>query len=81
MNDSKSAITSLGIIGPLIGAVVFAVNRYVFGHDVISPDDVSTVQVAGSAAVEQLSVLWATGTAIYGRWRATKQITGIVVAK
>lgn len=78
MNDSKSAITSLGIVGPLIGAVVFAVNRYVFGHDVISPDDVSTVQVAGSAALEQMTILWTLASGIYGRWRASKKITSVV---
>lgn len=78
MNDSKSAVTSLGIVGPLIGAAVFAVNRYVFGHDVISADDVNTVQVAGSALVEQLSLLWTLVSGIYGRWRASKKITSVV---
>ena len=80
MNDGKSALQSLGIVGPVIGAIVFVVNRYVFGSEVIQPGDVDAVQVAGSQAVEAISVLWTSVTAIIGRWRATKQITGIVKA-
>jgi hypothetical protein len=72
--ETKPAIKSLGIVGPLIGAGVLLLNQYVFKGQVILDTDVTALIDAGG-------VLWTTGTAIYGRFRAHKQISGIIFQK
>jgi hypothetical protein len=65
-------------MGPILGAIVFALNKFVFGTEVILPGDVDAVSVSGSAIVEQGAVLWTVATAAYGRWRASKKVTSII---
>lgn len=66
MTKTKSPLESLGSTGPALGFLVWALNR-AFGSDVLSSGDVTTL-------IDALSVVWTAGTAIYGRWRATKVV-------
>lgn len=67
MNDTKSPLVSVGIMGPAISIIVLLLNQWKPGLG-ITGDDVSGV-------INDALALVAAATAIYGRWRATKQIT------
>lgn len=67
MNETKPAYQSVGIMGPLIGLVVFICNRAWPGLG-ITDTDVAPMVDAGSAIFTGL-------TALYGRYAATKQVS------
>lgn len=66
MDDTKHPLKSLGIMGPSLALIVFAANT-------IHPGlGLTTDQVA--PVIDDVDALIGFGTAIVGRWRATKQI-------
>ncbi len=67
MNDTKSPIKSVGIVGPIIGLAVMGLNWWKPGLGITEADIAPLID--GGAAV------WTALTGIYGRWRATKQIS------
>lgn len=71
MGSDKSAVTSIGVMGPAIGIVVYLLNQYVFKGNILQTPEAQNL-------VDLLSTVWITATGIYGRWRATQQITGII---
>ncbi len=66
MNETKSPLTSIGIMGPVAALLVLTANHIYPGLG-LTDADVSNVFDLGSA-------LFAALTGIYGRWKATKQI-------
>jgi hypothetical protein len=67
MNGTKPAIKSIGIMGPLIGLIVLGVNWKWPGMG-ITEADVAPVLELGAG-------LFAAVAGIWGRYRATKQVT------
>lgn len=68
MNDTKSAVTSLGIMGPFAALLVMGLNTFVFKGNIITDADATTI-------INELAGLFAAVTGIWGRWRATKVVT------
>ncbi len=68
MSSTKSPLASIGIMGPAISLAVMALNQFVFKGNVVNDGDVTTLvnEIAGIAAAL---------SGIYGRWKATKQVT------
>jgi hypothetical protein len=64
---TQSPATSLGIVGPAVGAVTGVASFILANWDVIS-------QTAGSAWTLG-SLVFAAATGIWGRWRATRKIS------
>lgn len=73
MATSKSPIASIGIMGPIAGLIATA-GGWVFGADVFRPEDASLIVSLGEQLWYLGSTLFTALTAIYGRWRAKKQI-------
>ena len=68
MNDTKSPLASIGIMGPLLGIAVMLLNTYFFKGSVITDADTTTIINEGSLLLGALM-------GIYGRWKATKTVT------
>lgn len=69
MEGTKSPLASLGVMGPLVGIVVWALNQWVFkGTEGVTTSEVTEVIDTGAT-------LWTAVTAIYGRVRASKKVT------
>lgn len=69
MEGTKSPLTSLGIMGPAIGIIVWVLNQFVFkGGEGVSVSEVSEI-------VDKGSMIFTAVTAIWGRWKATKKVT------
>ena len=75
MNETgKSAITSVGVMGPALAILVLLVNKFLFKAEVITDADlVSTI--------DAVSALVGLVTGIIGRWKATSAITSVLPAK
>lgn len=71
MNDTKPAIASLGIMGPVVSLIVMAVNQFWLKGNYITDADVTTI-------INEVAGIVAAVTGIYGRWKATKAISGVV---
>lgn len=69
MTERKSFLASTGVMGPLVGLIVFAVNNFLLKGDVISSADISTI-------IDQASLVIGSLIGIWGRVMATKQIGG-----
>jgi hypothetical protein len=69
MNDTKNPLQSLGILGPLVGVIVWAANNFLFK----SGDGVTVNEV--TQIINYGSMIFTAVTAIYGRWRASKKVT------
>jgi len=67
MDQTKTPLKSLGIIGPLAAMIVLIANH-------IHPGLGLTDQEV-APAIDQIDALLGFATAIYGRWRATKQVS------
>lgn len=76
MDETKSAVTSLGIVGPAI-ALVTVVSQQYLGVDI--SDLTSVLPGAISKAVDDAMVIGGLVMGIYGRWRASSRISGIFV--
>lgn len=67
MNDTKHPLQSLGIMGPVVAGLVYLANKYKPGLGL----DAATI----GPVIDQIDVLAGLVLAIYGRWRATAQIS------
>lgn len=72
-SSGKAAVTSVGVMGPAAAILVLLLNRFVFKGNVITDADVSGLIDLGTS-------LFGLVTGIWGRVRATKQITAVVKA-
>lgn len=67
MKGTKPFYLSLGVMGPLIGLIVMALNTFLFKGSVLSEADVTELVNAVSAVIGMLAGIW-------GRWKASRQI-------
>lgn len=75
MNDTgKSAVTSVGVMGPVLAIVVLVLNQFVFKGSVITDADVSSM-------IDAVTTLVGFVTGIIGRWKANKPITSVLPVK
>jgi hypothetical protein len=72
--ETKPALKSLGIVGPLLGAGVLLLNQFVFKAEVVLPTD-------ATALIDIASIGYGTITGIIGRFRARKPIAGPLFQK
>ena len=71
MTDGKSAVTSFGVMGPVLAVLVVLVNNFFFKSEVVTATDLSSI-------VDVVSMVVGLVTGVIGRIKATKQITTIV---
>jgi hypothetical protein len=71
MTGTKSAVQSLGVLGPLLGILVMMINRFWFKGDVLAESDISELVDLGAG-------LFTAATGIYGRIRATTKIVSVL---
>jgi len=64
--ETKSPLKSLGILGPLAGLVIFAVNWKFPG--------LGLTEAEVSGLIDQVALIAGALLGIYGRWRATTRI-------
>lgn len=76
----KSAISSAGIIGALVA--MLAALAPIVGWTISETDQAAlrTVLESGVLIVSNLIAFGGAAIALWGRWKATKQITGVVTA-
>jgi hypothetical protein len=75
MNDTgKSAITSVGIMGPALAILVLLLNQFLFKGSVITDADITST-------IDAVSTLVGLVTGIIGRWKATTAITSVLPPK
>jgi len=75
MSDTgKAAITSVGVMGPVLAIIVLVLNQFVFKGSVITDADVTTT-------IDAVSTLVGLVTGIIGRWKASKPITSVLPVK
>lgn len=67
-SGTQGALTSLGVMGPIIAFVIMMVNAW-FGYEVVS---VAQLEVHADAVIAAVGFL----VGIWGRVRATKMIGG-----
>lgn len=67
MNGTKSPLASIGIMGPALTLLVYIVNKFVVKADVITENDLTLL-------IDQGAIIVGTILAVYGRYRATKEI-------
>ena len=77
MYNSKAAITSLGVMGPVVAIAVIAAGM--FGLDLSA--DVAGLPEKIAGVIDQIVTLVGIAVGIYGRVMATKQISGVFKAK
>jgi hypothetical protein len=66
MTEIKSPFRSVGIMGPLVSLIVWATGNF-------AGFEVSESEVAG--VFDSACMIAATVTGMYGRWRATTQVS------
>ena len=71
MNGEKSAITSIGVMGPALSILVLLVNQFVFKGEVVTAGDTTSL-------VDAIATIVGLVTGIIGRLKASKTITKIV---
>lgn len=71
MNGTKTAVTSLGIMGPGIAILVLLLNQFVLKGSIISDADVTST-------IDAITSLVGLVTGVIGRWRASKVVDTIV---
>lgn len=70
----KSALTSVGVMGPALAIIVLLLNQFVFKGNVISDADISST-------IDSVTTLVGLVTGIIGRWKASEPITSVLPAK
>lgn len=71
MNGTKSALNSMGIMGPGIAILVLLLNQFVLKGSIISDADVTST-------IDAITSLVGLVAGIIGRWRASKVVDTIV---
>lgn len=77
MNQSKAAVQSLGVTGPLFAILVIALGMA--GIDVSA--DVAGAPERIASIIDNALVLFGIAVGIFGRIKAKAQITGLLKAK
>lgn len=77
MYQSKAAVKSAGIMGPLIAMIVIASGM--IGVDI--SEDVAGLPEKIADVVDGVVTIGGIAVGIWGRWRATKEISGVFKAK
>jgi len=66
MNETKSPLKSLGIVGPAVAILVFVANQFFPG--------LGLTEAEVSSVVDNVVLVAGAVLGIYGRWKATKAI-------
>ena len=74
MTDGKSAVASLGIMGPALAVLVLLLNQFVFKGNIITDGDVTGV-------IDGVTTFVGLITGVIGRWRATRPIVTVLPTK
>lgn len=75
MNETgKSAVTSVGVMGPALAIIVLLLNQFLFKGTVITDADLTST-------IDAVSTLIGLVTGIIGRWKATSAITSVLPVK
>lgn len=75
MNDTgKSAVTSVGVMGPALAILVLLLNQFVFKGNVITDADLTST-------IDAVTTLIGLVTGMIGRWKASKPITSVLPVK
>jgi hypothetical protein len=75
MNDTgKSAVTSVGVMGPALAIIALLLNKFLFKTEVLTDADLS-------GTIDAVATLVGLVTGIIGRWKATKPITTMLPVK
>lgn len=77
MYETKAAAQSLGVVGPLVALVVYALG--LFGIDATAELADAPARIAG--IVDNVVIIGGILGGIYGRFRADKRITGVLKPK
>lgn len=77
MDQSKPAIQSIGIVGPAVSLVVLIANQIWPGLG-LTPEMVGGVVENIGQMIDLGAAVVAAVTGIYGRWKATRTISGVV---
>ena len=70
----KSALASLGVMGPALAIIVLLLNQFLFKGNVITDADVTNT-------VDAVTTLIGLVTGVIGRWKATSPITSVLPTK
>ena len=73
-DNGKSALTSLGVMGPALAIIVLLLNQFLFKGNVITDADLTNT-------VDAVTTLIGLITGIVGRWKATRAITSVLPVK
>lgn len=71
MNGEKSAVTSIGVMGPALAIIVLLVNQFVFKSEIVTTADTTNL-------VDAIASLVGLVTGIIGRLKASKTITKVI---
>lgn len=66
MPEQKSALASIGIMGPMVGLAVYLLNRWIPGLGLEQREVDDIIKQAGPVVIALV--------AIYGRYTATRQV-------
>lgn len=77
MYETKAAASSIGVVGPLVALVVYALGM--FGVD--ASVELAVVPAKVAAIVDNAVIVGGIVAGIYGRLRANKRISGVFVPK
>ena len=80
MDQTKPAITSIGVMGPAISLVVLLANQFYPGLG-LTPELVGGLVNNIGQVIDLASGTVAALSGIYGRWKATRAIGGVISAK
>ena len=73
-NTGKSAVTSVGVMGPALAIIALLLNQFLFRGTVITDVDLA-------ATIDAVSTIVGLVTGIIGRWKADKPITSVLPVK
>lgn len=75
MNDTgKSAVTSVGVMGPALAIIALLLNKLLFKAEIITDADLSGL-------IDGIVTITGLVTGAIGRWKATKPITSVLPVK
>lgn len=75
MNETKPALTSLGMVGPAIGIIALLLGA--FGLTIDAETQAALTRDVTALVTYGVS-LCSLVVGLYGRWRATKRVSGLV---
>ncbi len=75
MDETKPAIRSLGMLAPAIGMVAMGLSFFGFS---ISAEEQATLSEGITTIVEKGFIVGTMVVGMWGRWRASSRISGVV---